>query len=109
MMRIFGIHLLLCLTFSALALAAVEGVPEKIEDRTDWWSLKPLAKTLPLGVKGGAASMIDAFVDAKLTALHFEAAPEADARTLIRRVSFDLIGLPPAPEEIDQFVRQSAA
>lgn len=47
---------------------------------------------------------IDAFVLAKLKALHLAPAPLADRRTLIRRATFDLLGLPPAPEQVEKFV-----
>ena len=47
---------------------------------------------------------IDAFVLARLQASQLSPAPEADRRTLIRRLYFDLIGLPPSPDEIEAFV-----
>ena len=47
---------------------------------------------------------IDAFILARLRAGGLRPAPEADRRALIRRVSFDLTGLPPSPEAVDQFV-----
>ena len=47
---------------------------------------------------------IDAFILARLKEKGLSQAPEADRATLIRRVSFDLIGLPPTPEEVDAFV-----
>ena len=70
----------------------------KVVDRKDWWSLKPLPAVQ--GTGGG----IDAFINAKLAEKGLAMSPEADARTLIRRVYFDLTGLPPAPEELDAFV-----
>jgi hypothetical protein len=51
---------------------------------------------------------IDRFVLARLERLGLEPSPEADRATLIRRVSLDLIGLPPTPEEVKEFVRDSA-
>src|SRR5439155_26687528 len=51
---------------------------------------------------------IDAFVSAKLSARGMSFSPPAGRRILIRRLSFDLIGLPPAPEEIDRFVADTS-
>ena len=47
---------------------------------------------------------IDFFILARLEKEGLQPSAEADRVTLIRRLSFDLIGLPPAPEEVDQFV-----
>ncbi len=52
-----------------------------------------------------AANPIDRFLRARLAAEGLESAPEADRPTLIRRLSLDLIGLPPPPEEVDAFVQ----
>ena len=72
-----------------------EGVDvAQVENRLDWWSFKPLAK------KDGN---IDDFIRAKLTELGLKPAPEADARTLIRRLCFDLTGLPPSPAELERY------
>lgn len=73
-------------------------------DRTDWWSLRPLDRP---EVPAGAAHPIDAFVDARLKEAGLEATPEADRRTLIRRLTIDLHGLPPTPEEVDTFVNDA--
>lgn len=51
---------------------------------------------------------VDAFVLARLKKAGLSPAPEADRRTLIRRASFTLIGLPPTPEEVEAFVNDSA-
>jgi hypothetical protein len=60
----------------------------------DWWALRPLK------VEPGS---IDTFIAAKLTQHSLTRSPSADPRTQLRRVSFDLIGLPPTPEEIEAF------
>ena len=66
------------------------------------WAFQPLARPpVPQAPPGTAA--IDAFVLEKLAAERLSINPEADPRTLIRRVSFDLVGLPPSPEEIAAF------
>ena len=74
----------------------------------DWWSLKPLVRpALPsIGHRQSAnGNPIDAFLSAKLAERNLRPAPEADARTLIRRLHFDLTGLPPSPEEVEAFER----
>lgn len=65
------------------------------------WSLQPLHKP---DVPAQSVNPIDAFVQARLAELGFTPSPEADRRTLIRRVYFDLTGLPPSVEEVDAFV-----
>ncbi len=82
----------------------------------DWWSLQPIARpTMPVVPPaafarevGPARQPLDAFVRATLITRGLKPAPEADRRTLIRRVSFDLLGLPPSPEEVDAFVSDLA-
>jgi len=77
---------------------------------TDWWSLQPIARpTLPQ-VKNIAwiHNPIDAFILARLESENIKPAPPADPGTLIRRVYFDLIGLPPTPSEIEAFVNDSS-
>jgi len=71
--------------------------------RSSHWSLQPL-RSLPPPVVAGAATEIDAFLMEALLARGLEPAPPADRRTLIRRLTFDLLGLPPTPEEIDAFI-----
>ncbi|HSI64372.1 MAG TPA: DUF1549 domain-containing protein, partial [Candidatus Saccharimonadia bacterium] len=50
---------------------------------------------------------VDVFINAKIKALDVTPAPAADRRTLIRRATYDLLGLPPTPEEIEDFVKDS--
>ncbi|MCX6941813.1 MAG: DUF1553 domain-containing protein [Verrucomicrobia bacterium] len=76
-----------------------------VADPRDWWSLQPLASAPP---PPRAENTIDAFVRAKLTERGLGPSPAADARTLIRRLYFDLTGLPPTPEEISAFVADRA-
>jgi hypothetical protein len=72
----------------------------------DWWSLQPVRRPDLPRVKrqGWARSPVDLFVLEKLEANGLEPRPEADRRTLIRRVTFDLTGLPPTPEDVDRFL-----
>ncbi|WP_395750718.1 DUF1553 domain-containing protein [Prosthecobacter sp.] len=74
-----------------------EGVDvAQVENRLDWWSFKPL-------VKSASHGGIDDFISAKLAEHGFKPAPQADVRTLIRRLYFDLTGLPPSPEEVKRY------
>ena len=73
-----------------------------IEDPLDWWSFKPIRKT-PIPTPD--ANPIDSFVTSKLLDNGLRMSPPADARTLARRIYFDLIGLPPSPEALDAFER----
>ncbi|HEX4610232.1 MAG TPA: DUF1549 and DUF1553 domain-containing protein [Urbifossiella sp.] len=75
------------------------------------WALEPVRRPTPPAVRDAAwvANPIDAFVLAKLDAAGLRPAPPADRRTLIRRVSFDLTGLPPTPAEIDAFLADKSA
>ena len=68
----------------------------------DWWSLKPLAKTVVPG--DGSQNPLDAFIQDGLQQAGLTRSPEADRRTLIRRVYYDLTGLRPTPHEVDAFV-----
>ncbi|HVK12881.1 MAG TPA: PSD1 and planctomycete cytochrome C domain-containing protein [Gemmataceae bacterium] len=72
----------------------------------DHWSFKPVVRP-PVpdghGRRAGTGNPIDAFVRARLAAAELKPAPEADRRTLIRRLKFDLHGLPPTPEEVAAF------
>ena len=72
----------------------------------DWWSLKPVRRpAVPeVGREDWPRSPIDRFVLRKLEAEGLRPAPEADPRVLIRRLRFDLTGLPPTPEEVDAFL-----
>ncbi len=73
----------------------------------DWWSLQPL-KTSVVPSLPGVSNPIDAFVRKTLSVQKLTPAPEADKRTLIRRLSYDLLGLPPSFEETNQFVADNS-
>ncbi|MBI5773790.1 MAG: DUF1553 domain-containing protein [Verrucomicrobia bacterium] len=66
-----------------------------------WWSLQPVAKQF-------AHDSIDGFIKAKLTEKKLTLSPPADPRALIRRMTYDVTGLPPTPEEVEAFVRECA-
>jgi hypothetical protein len=68
------------------------------------WAFRSLSRpALPLTAGGAEANPVDAFVLARLEQVGLSFGPEADRRTLIRRLTFDLHGLPPTPEEIAAF------
>ncbi|MEK6259049.1 MAG: PSD1 and planctomycete cytochrome C domain-containing protein [Planctomycetota bacterium] len=89
-----------------------DDVAGELKDKSDWWAFKPLATKAES--KTGATSSppsalppppsIDAFIRAKLDSVGLRPAPQADRRTLLRRIYFDLVGLPPTPEEAEAFV-----
>jgi cytochrome c551/c552 len=78
-------------------------------DAATWWSLQPLAEhappLLPEDFRSGwTNNPIDRFIGAKLAAEGLKPNEQADRRTLIRRVTFDLTGLPPTMEDTRQFL-----
>ncbi|MBL8794383.1 MAG: DUF1549 domain-containing protein, partial [Planctomycetia bacterium] len=73
-----------------------------LERKSKHWCWQPIkAENPPAGGGDWVRSPIDAFIQAKLQASGLKPAPAADRRTLIRRVYFDLIGLPPTPAQLD--------
>jgi mono/diheme cytochrome c family protein len=76
------------------------------------WAFTPIerpAVPAPAKRKSKLANPIDAFITAKLAENKLTLSPEADRRTLIRRLYFDLIGLPPTPEEVNAFVKDKSS
>jgi len=99
-MRRYSLLLLILLASTAIA-------EEPKKAGADWWSLQPVTRpTLP-AVKNPTwtRNPIDVFVLARLEAAGLTPAPESEPATLLRRLFFDLIGLPPSPEDIDDFLR----
>src|SRR5687767_15492995 len=86
--------------FSVLALPALARAADAS------WAFKQVVKPdVPTGSDASwVRNPIDAFVLAKLDQAKLKPAPEADPQTLIRRLTFDLTGLPPTPEEIRAFL-----
>ena len=77
----------------------------KLDDKRDHWSFKPTSHPQPPTTKNQAwpRTAIDRFVLARLEAERLQPAPEAERAAWLRRVSFDLIGLPPTPEQLAAF------
>ncbi len=79
------------------------------EKDRDFWSFRVLSRPQTPGVTHAAANPVDAFLRSRLQAKNLGYAPPADRRALIRRVWFDLAGLPPPPADVDAFVASSDA
>ncbi len=78
--------------------------------KEQWAFVAPVRPDLPATkMENWARNPIDRFVLAKLEAQALSPAPEADKRTLIRRVTLDLTGLPPAPAEVEAFLKDTSA
>lgn len=85
-------------------------------ERLDLWSLKPITSPA-VAVSPGVASAdattasrsIDEFIEESLAGAGLSLSPEADSRTLIRRLTFDLTGLPPMPDDVAAFVSDRSA
>lgn len=85
-------------------------ISEGAKYETHWAYAAPARSALPVVKQAGwARNEIDRFVLAKLEHAGLQPSPEADRATLIRRLSLDLIGLPPTPEEVDAFVADTSA
>src|SRR5436309_8266438 len=97
-----------------LALLALTGSvawPEETGSKSDHWAFKPAVRpAVPaVQIRNWPRNAIDNFVLARLEAEKLAPSPQADPVTLIRRLSLDLIGLRPTPDEVRQFVADSGA
>ena len=82
--------------------------PEEMEENpANHWAFKP--PSFALSNKQKPRNRIDEFIAEKQKARKLSSAPEASRRTLIRRLSLDLLGLPPSPEEAEAFVGDKSA
>ena len=93
-----------------LTPAQIEILRRWISEGAEWqghWSfIKPERPELPeVKHAGWARNPIDQFILARIEKENLKPAPEADKATLLRRVTFDLTGLPPTPAEVDAFLR----
>ena len=81
-----------------------------LQERAKFWSFQPIHPQAPPAVAHAdwARTDVDRFLLAKMEAKGLAPAPDADRRTLIRRATFDLIGLPPTPAEVDAFAADAA-
>jgi hypothetical protein len=76
----------------------------------EFWSFRPVQDPVPPAVQDASWPLnnIDRFIRAKLDEKGLTPSPPADKRTLIRRATFDLTGLPPTPEAIDAFLKDDS-
>jgi hypothetical protein len=99
-----GIILVLCGAMGADAAEQTKPAPAK-----HWSFIAPQKPVLPLvQKKSWLRNSIDHFVLARLEKEKIEPSPETDRSTLIRRLSLDLIGLPPSPAEVEAFLKDTA-
>ncbi|HJT76267.1 MAG TPA: DUF1549 domain-containing protein, partial [Gemmataceae bacterium] len=87
-------------------LGVLPGLCAAADPPEDHWSFRPVVRpAVPaVAAPGWARNPIDRFILARLEKDHLAPSAEADRATLIRRLKFDLLGLPPTPEEITAFV-----
>jgi Protein of unknown function (DUF1553)/Protein of unknown function (DUF1549) len=76
----------------------------------EWWSLRPLTDPAAPAVRdaGWPVNDIDRFILAKLDEAGLSPAPPTDKAVLLRRLTYDLIGLPPSPQELAEFVKDDS-
>ncbi|HLW66844.1 MAG TPA: DUF1549 and DUF1553 domain-containing protein [Gemmataceae bacterium] len=103
------------LSAALLALFAVaahgNGGEIDFDKARDFWSFQPIKKPTVPAVQNSAWAQtpVDYFILAKLQAKGLSPSPAAEPRILLRRLYFDLIGLPPTPEEMERFLREYPA
>jgi cytochrome c5 len=79
-----------------------------LEAAKKWWSFQPLSRPEIPKAKVPIANPVDAFIIAKLAAKGLTLSPAADKRTLLRRATYDLTGLPPTPDEVATFLNDDS-
>ena len=81
-----------------------------LERGRTWWAYVQPERGTPPTVRNAAwvTSPVDQFILAQVEGAGLKPAPDADKETLVRRVTFDLTGLPPTPEEVDAFRKDTA-
>jgi hypothetical protein len=83
---------------------------QRAEVQRRHWAFQPISNPIPPVVRDGGweRTPVDRFVLAKLETAGLAPSPPADRQTLIRRATYDLIGLPPTPQQVDAFVNDPA-
>ncbi len=93
-----------CLLIGAMAAAAAPNSEEFSALDRGYWAFQAVERPASPESSGREAGAIDLFIAEKLAAQGLSMSPGADKRTLIRRASFDLVGLPPSPLEVEAFL-----
>ena len=96
----------------AKAVVAEETKPGiSLEEGRAHWAFKPIADPVAPKIKDKkrAKNAVDNFLLSEIEKRKLSPAPEADKPTLLRRLSFDLTGLPPTPEELEAFLKDSSS
>jgi hypothetical protein len=108
MLRISLASISLALTLSSLGLSDDARIIEKpiTAEERDHWAFQPAKRPRAPSTKDRdwVRNSIDSFVMARLESSGLRPSPEAQRTTLLRRLSFDLTGLPPSPDEIDAYL-----
>jgi mono/diheme cytochrome c family protein len=90
-------------------ILGLKAPPRPAGDAGGWWAVKSPKSVLPAVQDAGRVhNEIDRFIVARLEKASLSLAPEAGRETLVRRAYFDLLGVPPAPGEVDAFLRDPA-
>tara|TARA_R110002049_G_scaffold2750_4_gene21955 strand:+ start:120753 stop:123707 length:2955 start_codon:yes stop_codon:yes gene_type:complete len=81
-------------------------IKHKPKGGPDWWAFQPLRQFEQVDTP--SSDVIDRWIDQRLAADHLQRDPPADRATLVRRATYDLIGLPPTPAEVHAFVHDNS-
>jgi cytochrome c553 len=92
------------------AATAAAWQPYDFNEAKKFWSFQPVKDHAPPLIKNEAwvRTPVDRFILSKLEAKNLNPVADADRRTLVRRATFDLTGLPPTPREVDDFVNDQS-
>jgi hypothetical protein len=109
-MRVSLPPLLLCLLAATVAAPRAVAAADAPEPKAGHWAFRPPARPAlpPVADARWPRNGIDHFVLARLEKAGLKPSPPADRATLLRRLKFDLLGLPPTPEEVDAFAADQA-
>src|SRR5262249_14602724 len=100
---------LICVVANLLTATSMPAEPPSAKP-PHWAFQPPQRPTLPKVSKSGwVRTPVDAFILARLEKEKIAPSPEADKATLLRRLCLDLLGLPPTPQMLDQFLRDTGS